>query len=59
MQGITKEELQLMLAAGLLRPTRRTADGRVTEYELTHEGRIFLARGEVNETQLSAPAAAS
>lgn len=46
MQAITKEELQLMLAAGLLRASRRTADGRVTEYTLTHAGRLFVQRGE-------------
>jgi DNA-binding MarR family transcriptional regulator len=37
-------DLQAMIMAGLVRPVRRTADGRITEYELTHAGRVLAER---------------
>ena len=35
-------ELELLIALGMVRPVRRTNDGQVTEYELTHVGRCLF-----------------
>ena len=39
-------DLDLLLKAGLIRPVRRTECGKVTEYELTHAGRVLLGRSD-------------
>ena len=36
--------LQMLLRLNLAVPVRRTQNGAVTEYALTHAGRVFLAR---------------
>lgn len=41
---VDTETLALWLKVGLLRPVRRSEDGTVTEYELTHAGRVFASR---------------
>ncbi len=41
-EGQVALDVQLLLKCGLVRPVRRTENGRVTEYELTHAGRILL-----------------
>lgn len=41
-----ERSLEVLATAGLVRPVRRTADGQVTEYELTHDGRVLLGRAK-------------
>lgn len=40
--NLTAAQVTEFVQLGLLRAVRRTADGRITEYELTHAGRVFL-----------------
>jgi hypothetical protein len=39
---VTPEILATLLASDLIRPVRQTADGQITEYELTWLGRNLL-----------------
>lgn len=39
---LTPAELADLIRLGLLEATRRTPDGRVTEYRLTHAGRTLV-----------------
>jgi hypothetical protein len=43
--SLTPGELKLFVELGLVRVTRTTADGRVTEYEYTHAARVLAQRG--------------
>lgn len=41
----TPELITLLVLSGLLEPVARTTDGKVTEYRLTHAGRVLVAKG--------------
>ncbi len=40
---LSQDDLALLLRLGLIEVTGRTADGKVTEYKLTHAGRTLGA----------------
>jgi hypothetical protein len=55
---VSPADVAALLAAGLIRPVRRTADGRVTEYALTHAGRTLGTRRPTPTTMPPAAAEA-
>lgn len=49
---VSPDDIRALLESGLLRPVRRTQDGKVTEYELTWLARRLLGQCDPSEREL-------